>query len=585
MLDHRALRNRPLLFACIVALSGAAAATVMTSGCAQGITEFGQGGDTATSSGNGGATTSGSSSSSEGGATTSSSSSWPCGVDCSTISTPDCSVAQCNMQTLQCEVIEAEDGTSCEDGLFCTINDTCLTGICTAGDANDCGMSPPQCSSIICTEASQSCAAQAAQNGASCQDPNNLCLKGTTCSNGLCTGGTLEDCFFFPAPDECHVGVCNPANGICEPQIGNEGGGCTDLNDLCTVAKTCTNGICTGGSPKDCSNLTQGCNLGVCDVMTGQCGTQAVNDGQPCDDLNSCTTGEICSNKQCINGAPVTQCVDNDFCCPANCNDMNDLDCASCDWNPAFFPISFSSSNSVGDMTFDANCNMYFSGDGGDLYKVPYNTAAITKLYDFNSNARGVVFNPNNNLLYVGVVDKIYTITTAGGSPQVLPGASVGSYVNGLAFAPAGWGSYGGHIIVSRSTGAVVAVDPGSGTPVTIGTTSGNVSDVEFDGQNLYVAAYTQKKVLLLSPAGTFTTLGTAPCSVDGLAVEEGKRVFAACGSNNQIYALAIPGGAATLVVPTSALNGGWAPAGLIWDGLNNLIVMEDGFKLSIYSP
>jgi len=486
------------------------------------------------------------------------------------------------MQTLQCEVVEAADGTSCEDGLFCTINDTCASGVCTGGGDNDCGMSPPQCSSIICNESSQSCSTQAAQNGASCTDPNNLCLKGTTCSNGLCTGGALEDCFFFPVPDECHVAVCNPANGQCEPQIGNEGGGCTDPNDPCTVAKTCANGICQGGSPKDCSNLTQGCNLGVCDVMSGQCTTQAVNDGQPCDDLNACTTGEICSNKQCINGTPVTQCVDNDFCCPANCNDMNDLDCASCDWNPALFPISFSASNSVGDMTFDAQCNLYFSGDGGDLYKVPYNTANITKIHDFNSNARGVVYNPNNNLLYVGVVDKLYTITTQGSNPQILPNANIGSYVNGITIAPAGWGSYGGHIIVARSTGAVVAVDPGAGTPVTIGSTSGNVSDVEFDGQNLYVAAYSQSKVLILSPAGTFTTLGTAPCQVDGLAIEEGVRVFAGCGSKNQIHALTIPGGTPSLFT-ASSLNGGWAPAGLIWDGLNNLIVMEDGMKLSAY--
>lgn len=67
----------------------------------------------------------------------------------------------------------------------------------------------------------------AAMNGSTCQDPNNLCIKGSTCNNGLCTGGQLDDCFFFPVPDDCHVAECNPTTGMCESQIGNEGLGCS----------------------------------------------------------------------------------------------------------------------------------------------------------------------------------------------------------------------------------------------------------------------------------------------------------------------------------------------------------------------
>ena len=56
------------------------------------------------------------------------------------------------------------------------------------------------------------------------------------------------------------------------------------------------------------------------------------------------------------------------------------------------------------------------------------------------------------------------------------------------------------------------------------------------------------------------------------------------CGSNNQLYKLAIPGGAPTLI-GTASLNGGWAPVGMIFDGLDNLIVMEEGESLQVYTP
>ena len=117
-------------------------------------------------------------------------------------------------------------------------------------------------------------------------------------------------------------------NGMCEPVVGNEGGACTDLSDLCTVNKTCMSGVCQGGQPMNCSLLTQGCVLGVCDTNTGQCTTQAVGEGMLCDDLDPCTTGETCTMGNCTNGTAVTTCMDGDGCCPSNCNDTNDLECA-----------------------------------------------------------------------------------------------------------------------------------------------------------------------------------------------------------------------------------------------------------------
>ncbi len=255
----------------------------------------------------------------------------PCAIDCSSITTGDCQVSVCNAQTGQCEIGPDVDGTACDDGAFCTVDDACVAGQCQPGQANDCGMAAAACESITCDETSQTCDTTPAQNGDPCTDPNDLCIVGGTCTNGLCTGQP-KDCFFSPVPNECHVAVCNPQNGQCEPEPGNENDPCVDPNDLCTDNKTCDNaGVCQGGGPKDCSSFTQGCFNGLCDVNTGQCfadpiapGQQCaaatdacnqgfcdtqgacianpINEGNACDDGLSCTTGTTCQSGICTGG-------------------------------------------------------------------------------------------------------------------------------------------------------------------------------------------------------------------------------------------------------------------------------------------
>jgi hypothetical protein len=256
-----------------------------------------------------------------------------CGLDCGAIMVPQCLKSVCNegmyMGTVgACVIVPADAGTACEDGVFCTADDTCDgTGECNAGPANDCGMQPEQCQQIQCNEGSQSCSEVPSANGQFCT-PTDLCLVNATCLNGTCSGGTPKDCFFAPVPDVCHVAVCNPMNGQCEPVPGNDGAPCVDPMDLCTLNKTCDAGNCQGGFPLDCSNLTQGCNIGICDQATGMCTTMSVMNGQVCDDLNACTVGETCNNQVCSGGMMVSTCSQvPDGCCPGNCNAQNDFDC------------------------------------------------------------------------------------------------------------------------------------------------------------------------------------------------------------------------------------------------------------------
>ncbi len=274
----------------------------------------------------------------DGGSSGTGGSTGSCGTDCTQIATPACQVGQCNEQTGQCEVVADADGASCDDGLFCSVNDACSGGQCVGGPQNDCGLTPDECEAITCDEQSQSCASASVPNGSGCIS-TDLCQANATCTNGLCIGQE-KDCFFSPVPNECYNSVCNPQNGECEPVVnpGALGQPCAGSGDLCMVNKTCDNaGACLGGTPKDCTHLTVGCTNGICDTNNGACigdpvapggqcfdGVPACNtgtcdnnsncipspvtDGTSCNDYNACTTGDICTTGVC-GGSAVTNCT------------------------------------------------------------------------------------------------------------------------------------------------------------------------------------------------------------------------------------------------------------------------------------
>ena len=141
-------------------------------------------------------------------------------VDCSALNTT-CGDGFCD-PAIGCQVIPKNDGTLCNDNLYCTIQDTCLAGTC-KGVPNPCGAPNNPCMIGVCNEAQQTCVATPGNNGASCDDGNS-CTGGEACSNGKCVGGA-------------------PANN---------GAACDD-QDGCTGGTTCNNGVCTDAQ----SNIVQ----------------------------------------------------------------------------------------------------------------------------------------------------------------------------------------------------------------------------------------------------------------------------------------------------------------------------------------
>ena len=260
----------------------------------------------------------------------------PCGQDCSLIEAPQCFHSICNEASGNCEVVPIAEQVECDDGLFCTTGDACQAGECIGGAANTCGLEHTACDEVQCVEVSQTCTLTPIPDGGSCT-PTDLCQSNGICSQGQCLG-EKKDCLFHPVPNECHVAACDPMDGQCKSQTGNEGLSCIDSSDLCMTGKTCSAGSCVGGSPMDCSFLTQGCFEGVCDSTFGQCDSLpipaggscsaaaddcntgecdtsgicqpvAANEGLGCEDGDPCTANEICSAGTCGGGAPVAQTI------------------------------------------------------------------------------------------------------------------------------------------------------------------------------------------------------------------------------------------------------------------------------------
>jgi hypothetical protein len=118
----------------------------------------------------------------------------------------------------------------CDDGLFCTLTDTCMGGACTgAGDPCAGGL---ECAES-CNEATDDCFDAV---GAPCTDDGNVCTD-----------------------DECDgLGACvHPFNAAS----------CDD-GSICTTVDVCVDGVCIGVVPSECEDDNP-CTEDTCDDIDG----------------------------------------------------------------------------------------------------------------------------------------------------------------------------------------------------------------------------------------------------------------------------------------------------------------------------
>jgi hypothetical protein len=251
-----------------------------------------------------------------------------------------------------CEKAPSNEGSGCDDGVFCTENYACQNGTCVGGTQKFCP-SPDSCHVGACDEATKSCGAAPGNDGAWCDD-GDPCTYSGTCSNGVCTKGQLVDCSAFSST--CSVGYCDPVLG-CTAKPKNDGVPCDD-GLFCTVQDVCMAGACQG-VPNTCSNPADAaCMIVSCNEAQKSCVAVPGPDGVGCDDKNACTKSETCSSGKCVGGVPtnsggacddanlctqastcdangtcvgsnpILQCVAGDGCCPAGCDGNTDSDCS-----------------------------------------------------------------------------------------------------------------------------------------------------------------------------------------------------------------------------------------------------------------
>src|SRR4029453_13660477 len=91
---------------------------------------------------------------------------------------------------------------------------------------------------------------------------------------------------------------------VGEPDPAKNDAPCVLTGDLCSVNKTCKAGQCEGGSPKDCSALDGGCQLGMCNPDSGICDPVHAPVGTVCTEgLHECDVGKCDVKGTCV-GSP-----------------------------------------------------------------------------------------------------------------------------------------------------------------------------------------------------------------------------------------------------------------------------------------
>lgn len=248
-------------------------------------------------------------------------------VQCQPTGNP-CKVRECNPANGQCELKNQTDGTACQDGLYCTEDDSCQAGTCAGGPAKDCAYLNGNCLVGVCDEALDSCKPQTLTNGESC-DAGEPCLEGDYCNaNGNCQQGNVPACPCTSNADcvddgnKCNgiLGHCNLGTGFCElsqPEVDCYAtnpplpeckvyqcipltGACVEKNApnfspcedglFCTVGDYCESGACLPAVARDCSALNDKCLDGVCDEGSDACVAQPKAAGTACErEGNGCT--------------------------------------------------------------------------------------------------------------------------------------------------------------------------------------------------------------------------------------------------------------------------------------------------------
>ncbi|HXC52792.1 MAG TPA: hypothetical protein VN634_18045 [Candidatus Limnocylindrales bacterium] len=236
-----------------------------------------------------------------------------------------CTSDSCDEKKNSCSHDAAADGTSCDDGLACTTDDACSAGECT-GTAVVCD-DGNACTDDACSEETGACAST--NNTASCDD-GNFCTSDDVCAGGVCTGGGATTC---DDGDACTTDSCDENTDSCTHGAAADGTSCDD-GQFCTANDTCAAGVCTGGGATDCDDQND-CTADSCMESSDSCRHTKAANGASCEDGSACTADDTCSNGVCVGGT-ATVCNDDNLCT----NDSCDAASGGCVFEPNTIPCN-----------------------------------------------------------------------------------------------------------------------------------------------------------------------------------------------------------------------------------------------------
>ncbi len=181
---------------------------------------------------------------------------------------------------------ECAEDSDCDDGEFCTGAETCVEGVCVAGD--------DPCPDEICDEANVECVE--CLDDADCDD-DDACTDDSCDTAGEC----VHDAVDCDDNDGCTDDSCDAATGECvhDAVDCDDGDDCTD--------DSCSDGQCVR-DPKDCDDGDL-CTIDTC------LGDVCIHDADPsvCNDNNDCTD-DTCLDGSCINTNNFADCDDGNVC-------------------------------------------------------------------------------------------------------------------------------------------------------------------------------------------------------------------------------------------------------------------------------
>ncbi|MFQ5415230.1 MAG: hypothetical protein ACE5E6_12305, partial [Phycisphaerae bacterium] len=239
-------------------------------------------------------------------------------------------------QTASATTDECAVALDCDDGDACNGLESCAGGLCQSGTPLTCD-DGNACTQDVC-DAVSGCVFPAVSDGTPCDD-GVFCTVSDACMSGVCVGGGARDCSDAVA---CTVDVCDEASGACVHTVDDgacdDGNDCTD--DVCDAGLGCqalpvAAGVpCVGNGVGPCSGAD------VCDGA-GQCDDNDVPDGENA----ACDDGDVCTVNGCVSGScgvldvvPPAGCARRVFMTPYVCGNgsvCDPTDAGACGGDPS----------------------------------------------------------------------------------------------------------------------------------------------------------------------------------------------------------------------------------------------------------